>query len=63
VEGLASEGKGVIFISSELSEMVAVCNRVIVLREGRLVGEVEGDAVSERNIVELCYGHVGSVAA
>jgi len=63
VEGLASEGKGVIFISSEFSEMVAVCNRVIVLREGRLVGEVEGDAVSERNIVELCYGHVGSVAA
>ena len=63
VEDLAEEGKGVIFISSEFSEMVAVCNRVIVLQEGRLVGEVDGDAVTERNIIELCYGHSGAVAA
>ncbi len=63
VEDLVKEGKGVIFISSEFSEMVAVCNRVIVLQEGRLVGEVDGDAVTERNIIELCYGHTGAVAA
>ena len=48
-----------IFISSEFSEMVGVCNRVLVLQEGRLVGELDGDAVTERNIIELCYGHVG----
>jgi ribose transport system ATP-binding protein len=53
----------VIFISSEFSEMVAVCHRVIVLQEGRLVGELDGDAITERNIIELCYGHVGAVAA
>lgn len=63
IEGLAAEGKGIIFISSEFSEMVAVCHRVIVLREGRLVGGVEGDEVSERNIIELCYGHLGTVTA
>jgi ABC-type sugar transport system ATPase subunit len=63
VEDLAKEGRGLIFISSEFSEMVAVCNRVIVLQEGRLVGELDGDAVTERNIIELCYGHVGAVAA
>ena len=63
VEDLVKEGKGVIFISSEFSEMVAVCNRVLVLQEGRLVGELDGDEVSERNIIELCYGHLGAVAA
>ncbi|HEY2651032.1 MAG TPA: ATP-binding cassette domain-containing protein, partial [Solirubrobacteraceae bacterium] len=63
VEDLAKDGRGVIFISSEFSEMVAICNRVIVLQEGHLVGEVDGDAVTERNIIELCYGHVGAVAA
>jgi ABC-type sugar transport system ATPase subunit len=63
VEDLAKEGKSVIFISSEFSEMVAVCNRVLVLQEGRLVGELDGDGITERNIIELCYGHVGAIAA
>ena len=41
---LARRGKGVIFISSEFTELVGACNRVLVMREGRLVGEFEGDA-------------------
>ena len=39
---LAATGKGVIFISSEFPELVGICNRVIVMREGRIVGEFEG---------------------
>ena len=63
VDELAADGKGVIFISSEFSEMVAVCHRVVVMQEGHLVGEVEGDRITERNIIELCYGHVAAIAA
>ena len=63
VEDLASQGKGIIFISSEFSEMVAVCNRVIVMQEGRLVGELDGDEATELAIVELCYGHRELTAA
>jgi len=55
IEDLAAQGKGIIFISSEFSEMVGVCHRVIVMREGRLVGALDGDAATERAIVELCY--------
>ncbi len=54
---LADQGKGVIFISSEFTELVGACNRVIVMREGRLVDELEGDAISDAALVELCYAH------
>ncbi len=53
---LAGQGKGVVFISSEFSELVGACHRVLVMREGRIVGEVSGDDVTEQAIVELCYG-------
>jgi len=52
---LAAAGKGVIFISSEFPELVAVCSRAIVMREGRLVGELEGDAITETAVIERCY--------
>jgi ABC-type sugar transport system ATPase subunit len=52
---LAGTGKGVVFISSEFPELVGVCNRVVVMREGTLVGEFEGDAVTEAALVDRCY--------
>ncbi len=52
---LAAEGKGVIFISSEFSELVQNCNRVLVMREGHLVGELAGEEVSESALLEKCY--------
>jgi ABC-type sugar transport system ATPase subunit len=52
---LAAAGKGVVFISSEFPELVGVCNRVIVMREGELVAEFEDDAVTETALVESCY--------
>ena len=52
---LADEGKGVVFISSEFTELVGACNRVLVMREGRLVGELEGDAITDGALVERCY--------
>ncbi len=58
MEELAGEGKAVVFISSEFSELVGVCHRVLVLSEGRIVGELEGDAVAEPAIVEICYSQL-----
>ncbi len=52
---LAEAGKGVIFISSEFSELVRACGRVLVMREGRLVDELEGDRITEEAIVSRCY--------
>jgi ABC-type sugar transport system ATPase subunit len=52
---LAAAGKGVIFISSEFPELVAVCNRAIVMREGHLTDELEGDEITETALIERCY--------
>ena len=55
MEELAEQGKGVIFISSEFTELVGACSRVVVMREGRIVGELEGDAITDAALVERCY--------
>jgi ribose transport system ATP-binding protein len=58
-EELASAGKSVIFISSEFSELVGLCHRVVVMQEGSIVGSLDGDEITEESIVELCYGGSG----
>ena len=51
VNELAASGLGVLMISSELEELVEGSSRVVVLRDGRSVAELRGDAVSEQAIV------------
>ena len=53
---LARAGKGVIVISSELPEVMGLADRVLVMRQGRLAGEVSGKAITEENIVRLAMG-------
>ena len=56
VRGLARSGKGVVVISSELPEVIGLSDRVVVMRQGRVAGEVAGAAVTEENIVRLAMG-------
>jgi len=44
---LADEGKGILFISSEIEEMLRTCNRLAVLRDGEKVDEISGDITQE----------------
>ncbi len=53
---LACEGVGTVVISSELPELIGLCDRVLVVREGRIAGEVAGDAMTEENIMRLASG-------
>ena len=47
IDELAADGLGVLLISSELEELIEGSDRVVVLKEGRVVGELKGDDVSE----------------
>lgn len=53
---LASQGVGVIVISSELPEVVGLCDRVMVMCEGHSNGIVSGDAINEDHIIRLASG-------
>jgi ribose transport system ATP-binding protein len=54
IRGLAIEGVGIVVISSEFAELAA-CDRVLVMREGRLVAEIAGADISEEAILHACY--------
>ena len=59
IDELARRGVAVLVISSELAEVVGICDRVIVMREGHLVGEVggaSGQPITQENIVALATG-------
>ncbi|HWC08606.1 MAG TPA: ATP-binding cassette domain-containing protein, partial [Solirubrobacterales bacterium] len=51
VTELAGRGLGVVLVSSELEELAGICTRVLVMREGELVAEVEGPQATERELL------------
>ncbi|WP_182525241.1 sugar ABC transporter ATP-binding protein [Nocardioides dongkuii] len=53
---LADNGAAVIFTSTELEEFVRVCDRVLVLHDGELVGELVGEANTVNSIMRLSFG-------
>ena len=53
VDDLARDGLGVVFISSELEEVVEGSDRAIALKEGAVVGVLSGEEVSERNLMGM----------
>ena len=52
---LAKEGKAVIFISSEIEEMLRTCDRMVVLRDGVKVGEID-DEMTQNSIMKAIAG-------
>ncbi len=62
IHQLADEGIAVLCISSELPELVGICDRVMVMREGEITGEVSGDMITQENIMAFA-AHVEPAAA
>ena len=56
MRNLADDGSGILFFSTELSELVGMCNRVLVLYEGRIFRELIGADITEENIVSAALG-------
>lgn len=56
IAGLAAEGKAVVVISSEMQEVIGLCHRVVVMRDGEPVGILERSELSENRIMEFAAG-------
>ena len=53
INDLASKGFAIIMVSSELPELIAVSDRIIVMREGRISGEIDAKDVTEEQVMAL----------
>ena len=56
IDNLATQGKIIILISSDNPELIAVCDRVGVMRNGRLITVLEGNNITEENILRYSMG-------
>ena len=55
---LANEGKGVIMVSSEMPELLGVCDRILVMSGGQVAGEVDAKNTSQEEILTLAAKYV-----
>ena len=53
---LAAEGKAIVVISSEMQEIVGLSDRVLVMRRGRIAGELAGESITETDIIRFAMG-------
>lgn len=53
---LAKEGKSIILISSEMPELIGLCDRVIVMHEGRVTGELDRASLNQQQIMHYATG-------
>jgi ribose transport system ATP-binding protein len=53
---MAAEGKSIIMISSEMEEILGMSDRIVVLHEGLLVGEISKEEFSQENVLRLASG-------
>lgn len=57
INQLADEGKSIIFISSEMSELLGMCDRIYVVDEGEIVGELPRSDSTQENIMKCIMRH------
>lgn len=51
---MVKEGKSIIMISSEMPEVLGMCDRIMVMHEGRIAGELKAEKASQETIMGLC---------
>jgi ribose transport system ATP-binding protein len=56
LEALVAEGKSVLMVSSDMPEVISICDRVLVMRKGKICGELAGSDINETNIINYALG-------
>ena len=50
---LAESGKGIVMVSSEMTELIGICDRIIVMSGGKVAGEINRGEVTQEKIMQL----------
>jgi ABC-type sugar transport system ATPase subunit len=56
ISNLADEGKAIIMVSSELPEVLGLSDRILVLHEGRITGELKKEEANQEKIMKFAVG-------
>jgi ribose transport system ATP-binding protein len=56
MEGLAEKGVAILFVSSEMEEIIRMSDRALVMHQGRITGELRRDELSENAVMQLATG-------
>lgn len=51
----ARDKRGVVYVSSDIHEILDLCDRIYVLREGSIVAEVPGEEATSEQLLQICY--------
>ena len=62
IRKVSESGTTIIMASSEWTEMISLCDRILVLSEGKILKSLETDGMTEANLLKLCYEPVTKVA-
>ncbi len=60
IEKLAQAGKAIVVVSSEMTEIIRISDRVLVMREGKITKELTDDAITEENIARYAINDLES---
>lgn len=63
MEELAEKGVAILFVSSELEEVISMSDRVIVMHQGQITGELEQSELSEESVMQLATGNQKAISA
>jgi len=55
---MAQQGKGIIMVSSELPELFGVCDRILVMHQGKIMAEYTRDEFDEKDVMQSAFGMV-----
>ena len=62
VEDLADKGMAILLISSEMTELLGLSDRILVMSEGRITGELDGATATEESVLELAMNQASTKA-
>jgi len=60
MQDLTAQGRGILFFSTDLAEVVGLCDRALVMYEGAVASELAGAALTEQNLVSAAVGVAGA---
>jgi putative multiple sugar transport system ATP-binding protein len=62
MKDLAEQGRGILMISSEMPELLGMCDRIYVMNEGRILGELSRDEANQERIMSMILKDEGKAA-